>query len=308
MNGHARRAFTLIELLVVIAIISVLVTLLVPGVQKVRSLVTAIQCRNNMRQIGIAIRTYEASIGFLPAAFTSPPETFQPAPLNHFCAGWGWGAAILPYLDQAALHHAINVDTMTMGSPGAGTIGTLAAPTPFTQTKIAVYRCPADTGPTLDPERSNFALSNYRVTCGPNSTGLNVFKPNFDWGGCMHQNSRIRMDQITDGPSNTLIIGECMYDWNPTTQTGRQAAIWAGMRGTDFSTHISDVMWWMDNNTATINGPALQAFSSRHGGGAYALFCDGTVRFIREGVDTSIIIYLAGRRDGVQVSTSDYVY
>jgi prepilin-type N-terminal cleavage/methylation domain-containing protein/prepilin-type processing-associated H-X9-DG protein len=305
MKHNPRRAFTLIELLVVIAIIAILIALLVPAVQKVRAAAARTQCSNNLKQIGLAIHSYHGVKKHIPAAYTSPPPSFDPN--YYYDAGWAWSAAILPYIDQTPLYTHLGVETGTFGAPGAGTYGTLAAPNQWSQTKIPVYRCPSDLGPDLDDQRSYFATSNYRATCGPNPTGSLAFTPDADVGGCMFQDSKVTFQQVTDGTSNTLIIGECVYDWKPATSTGRIAAIWAGMRGTDTAVHISDVMWWMDPITAEINGPAPQAFSSNHGNGAYCLFCDGTVRYVRDGVDINTIIYLTGRNDGVIVNPSDYI-
>jgi prepilin-type N-terminal cleavage/methylation domain-containing protein len=303
-----RRAFTLIELLVVIAIIAILVALLVPAVQKVRAAAARVQCMNNMRQIGVAIHNYYGVHKFIPAAYTSPPTSFDPSNNNYkFDAGWGWSSAILPYIDQEPMYIELNVENGTLGSAGHGTYGTLAQPNQWTQTRLPVFRCPADHGPDLDDQRSNFALSNYRATCGPNPNENYSFYPDYDWGGCMMQDSKVTFNQVTDGTSNTLIIGECVYDYKPSNGTGRIAAIWAGMRGTDSAVHISDVMWWLDPETAKINGSAPQAFSSQHIGGAFCLFCDATVRFLRQETDVNIIIDLSGRADGVEVNPNDYI-
>src|SRR5712671_1343499 len=116
----------------------------------------------------------------------------------------------------------------------------------------------------------------------------------------MFQNSKIRILEITDGTSNTVAIGECIFD----QPTGKRAAIWPGMTGLrNGSIWISDVMWWVDDATAVINGPAPQAFSSRHTRGAFFGFCDGSVRFFREGGDVTSLKWLAGRDDGHVVQT-----
>jgi prepilin-type N-terminal cleavage/methylation domain-containing protein/prepilin-type processing-associated H-X9-DG protein len=308
MYTPRRRGFTLIELLVVIAVIAILIALLVPAVQKVRAAAARTQCENNLKNIGLGIHNYYGVRKYFPSAFTSPPAGWNASTngLQGYEGAWAWSATILPFVDQGSIYDALKVETKTFGISGAGSYPTLVdvANVPLGQKVIPVYKCPGDRGPELDDQRGNFAISNYRATCGPNPTLIGTFTPDQDWGGVMYQDSKTKFEQITDGSSNTLIIGECMYDYDATSGTGRKAAIWAGMRGTGpvngacCSVFISDVMWWMDPSTATINGPASQAFSSQHGGGAYFLFADGTVRFARQEVDPNIMIWLSGRADG----------
>ncbi len=290
MKPSTRSGFTLIELLVVIAIVAILIALLVPAVQKVRAAAARIQCENNLKQIGLGIHNYYGVRKAFPAAYTA----------TGYDQGWGWGAAILPYLEQGPLYQSAGVQNQVFGLPLKNGI---ASPNQWTQTQLEVFRCPSNGGPALNDQRSLFATSHYRAVAGPNPNSDQGFPKNNDWGGVMYQNSRTTFAQITDGSSNTLLIGECTLD----DSKGRWAAIWAGMRGTDSSTHISDVMWWMDPTSAKINGDAPQAFSSMHNGGAFFLFCDGTVRFVRERADINGIIWLAGRADGMIVDPNDYL-
>jgi hypothetical protein len=168
-----------------------------------------------------------------------------------------------------------------------------ALPTALAQTKLSIYRCPSDTGPDLNPERLNYGMSNYRGVAGPLT--YPAFIANQDMGGVFYHNSSVRLADITDGTSNTLAIGECMFDQS----TGKRAAIWAGMSGyRDGTVWISDVMWWVDDATAMVNGTAPQAFSSRHHSGVMFAFCDGAVRFFRNNTQPSIVRWLAGRNDG----------
>jgi prepilin-type N-terminal cleavage/methylation domain-containing protein/prepilin-type processing-associated H-X9-DG protein len=301
MSCGRRSAFTLIELLVVIAIIAVLIGLLVPAVQQIRESADRTQCQNNLHQIGVALHTHVSDRKYFPSAYTSPASTAA-APVQ---PGWGWATALLPYVEQKELYDLLNPDNAPFGN-GANPVQAAAfAPALATQTALPVYRCPSNAPPEVNAQRFNHGTSNYRAVAGPNAF------PNFadpqDMGGVMFHNSRISVAMIADGTSNTLAVGECVFDM--TASPPRWGAIWVGMTGFDrtspqgagYGARISDVMWWVDQNTAVINGPAPQAFGSRHPGGALFCFCDGSVRFFLEGGDVNTLRYLAGRNDGIVV-------
>ena len=280
--NRLRSGFTLIELLVVIAIIAILIGLLVPAVQKVREAAARAKCNNNLHQMCIALHNYAGTRGHFPSAYQASGPNY----------GWGWAAVLLPFMEQDALYNAAGV---LKGRFDRGS--NPAMPTVHTQTPLDIYRCPSDKGPELNPDRLNFPMSNYRAICGA-VNGIYTL-PNA--GGVMFADSRIKITQIKDGTSNTVIVGECIYD----KAAEKWAATWPGMTGTRpspltgvNSIFISDVVWWIDETTARINGTATQAFSSRHHGGAYFGFADGSVRFFREGGNVDLLRWLADRKDG----------
>jgi prepilin-type N-terminal cleavage/methylation domain-containing protein/prepilin-type processing-associated H-X9-DG protein len=301
-----RRGFTLIELLVVIAIIALLLGLLLPAVQKVREAAARMACQNNLHQIVIGLHNYHSAFGSFPAGFRTPPNVPFPA---YFNASWGWPSDLLPYVEADELAKRMHVaDYPRFGGKGpndlTGPQSCMPSDVPggWTQAKLKLFRCPSDNGPDLNPIRNNHSMSNYRGVAGPYTYPF--ISLNMDFGGIFYQNSFTRMTDITDGTSNTLIVGECKWD----AVKGQTAAIWAGMEGwvapgvSSGSVRISDVMWYVDQASAQVNGTAPQAFSSYHPGGAQFAFADGSVRFYHNGTDVNLIRFLAGRNDGVVVS------
>ena len=281
-NRNKRTGFTLVELLVVIAIIGILIGMLLPAVQSVREAARRISCANNLRQFGLAGLNFESALEKFPPAYEG--ESTLP--------GWSWGSFLLPYAEQQNLADFGNVGD---GFYGGGE--NPAMPDEFSQTPLELFRCPSDLGPDLNPIRLNHGMSNYRAVAGPEGAGSFII--DFDYGGIMFQNSETKMRDIHDGTSQTLYVGECLFDEN----SNKRAAVWAGMSGRRGNAiWISDVMWWIDNQSAQINGPAPQAFSSRHPGGAQFVFCDGSTRFFPDGGNFEILRFLAGRDDGVLVA------
>jgi prepilin-type N-terminal cleavage/methylation domain-containing protein/prepilin-type processing-associated H-X9-DG protein len=281
------RGFTLIELLVVIAIIAVLIGLLLPAVQKVRAAAARISCSNNLKQQTLGLHSFAGDNERFPPAFAGPD----------FNGSWSWSAFLLPYIEQDNLARQLGVSLNTRFGGGKTLVYASDIPGGLSQVKLKMFLCPADSAPEINSQRQDHGTSNYRAVSGPYT--IPQISLNYDFGGVMYQNSRTRVTDITDGTSNTMLVGECIFD----TPTQKRAAIWVGLSGqVDTIVQTSDVMWWVDADTARVNGTAPQAFSSRHGGGAFFGFADGSVRFIRDSADPAQVRWLAGRADGVVVN------
>ncbi|MEZ6121594.1 MAG: DUF1559 domain-containing protein [Planctomycetaceae bacterium] len=270
MSVNKRRAFTLIELLVVIAIIAILIALLLPAVQQAREAARRTQCKNNLKQIGIALHNYHDTHNAFPPGWVSS---------NQF----GWQTFLLPHLDQAPLynqfHFSVPLADNVTGSP---TNAILA------QTILPAYRCPSDTG--LDRQTPYWqgtgttgvivdqATSNYPGSFGPVQIGPGTWS---NAGGFMTQNSRVRFRDITDGTSGTFAVGERA----PTELNGFEHSHWAGIEANIgiWDHKILAVTW---DNLNGITDPA--GFSSRHEGGGQFLLCDGATRFVSENIDLTV--------------------
>jgi prepilin-type N-terminal cleavage/methylation domain-containing protein/prepilin-type processing-associated H-X9-DG protein len=204
-----RRGFTLIELLVVLAIIGILIALLLPAVQKVRDAANRTRCANNLKQLGLALHNYHGVHGVLPPALTlNTPKSTPP----EYHTYWSWMARLMPFYEQDNLY---KVADDWAHQPGPfyywpwGHLGSGTPPNPGMAAPQKLLQCPSD-GRTLlavyteDPKDVGghplyVAFTSY---LGVNGTDLNAMD------GVLYKDSNLRLSQITDGLSNTLLAGE----------------------------------------------------------------------------------------------------
>ena len=265
-----RRGFTLIELLVVIAIIAILIALLLPAVQQAREAARRSQCKNNVKQIGLALHNYHDTFRAFPAAFYRGTTTSP---------GWGWVAMILPYIDQAPLYNKLDT----------GSVKPSATASTLVQTVLSAYRCPSDTGKATNSNRNNWGTSNYAGVWGSGDANESISSGN----GIFSASSSVRMRDITDGTSNTIGIGERAY--GRLGSDNYNGAIWAGI--CDAGKYASNI-WSLNTGSKSINGTDDWSFSSQHVGGVHFLLMDGSVRFISENTNTGLVQNLANKSDG----------
>ncbi|VAX42649.1 hypothetical protein-transmembrane region and signal peptide prediction, partial [hydrothermal vent metagenome] len=212
-----RKGFTLIELLVVIAIIAILIALLLPAVQQAREAARRSACKNNMKQIGLALHNYHDTHRVFP-----PGVIVRPEGTTNIHNRLGWGTMILPFMDQAPLYALVG--TVTNGFKTDWRIGNTTGKTGRiieSEVILPAFLCPSDlVGVTGDYSLSDGG-SSYKAssaTSTPNLISGDVCKGAF----CDNTDTRIR--DFTDGTSNTIIVGE-------VTTFGHNGAIWIGSAG-----------------------------------------------------------------------------
>ncbi|MBX3452091.1 MAG: DUF1559 domain-containing protein [Planctomycetaceae bacterium] len=329
-NARRLRGFTLIELLVVIAIIAILISLLLPAVQQAREAARRTQCFNNLKQIGLALHNYESTYKILPpgglgalsvAAPNNMPHITVPALLDggEDDDGFGWMVFILPFIDQAPLYQKIN----PQGHPGiistAGVkqlyYGAGATIVPGGDTILSGYLCPSSALPQIVPstftipgdtiartlqaatQQAGYATTSYKACAGSVQGDFGVMHVVKEGGG-------VRFRDITDGMSNTLLVGESAYVTDTGSTSFRDWPTWIGMPGDggDETIRINgraeSPINCGTNYNKMINAINDDCAFSYHAGGASFLMCDGSVRFITENISMVIYDYLHDRRDG----------
>jgi len=341
-----RRGFTLIELLVVIAIIAVLISLLLPAVQSAREAARRAQCVNNLKQIGLAMHNYHDTVGSFPPGGINGSGSW---------AGtwWDWPAFILPQVEQAPLYNAINFSLQNINQLDAN-----AANDPQVtvwRSVISSYLCPSDpaagTGKVANlswlTQGGNWSLIGQQytaaVTCyvgnwGDMKTGNTTFDqysgepgtgPGWGCGGTFRgifsdcsDGKSIGLRDITDGTSNTLLVGECSPNMNG-------ALAWVNGDGV-FASTVVPLNWkselkdgqvdptdgttcnlgQLNNFTQALhcwrNQTVNYAFKSYHPGGANFAFGDGSVRFVKQSISPRTYNALGTRAVGEVVSADSY--
>ncbi len=305
-----RLGFTLIELLVVIAIIAILISLLLPAVQKIREAAYRLQCSNHLKQIGLAVHTYQETNGHLP-----------PSRVN-WNGGPSWAVILLPYLDQKAFFDQWDLTKFYYVHPEE-----------VRMTQVPIFYCPARRSPvhfstkgdvpdTGYPNKSHYkgALGDYAVCVGNNSSGhpynhetANGILVRANWkyksgGGYIVKqwNSVTDIQKIPDGTSNTILVGDKHGNVNQWGDAGSGAG--------DGSIFNGDHPWVITR----IAGPGRTLartpedsfkiqFGSHHDAGACQfVFGDGGVRTLFPHISATTLGRLAARNDRQLIEDYDY--
>ena len=281
-----RRGFTLIELLVVVAIIAVLVGLLLPAVQQAREAARRTQCKNNLKQIGLALLNYESSFRVLPPGYIAGTRFIDGE--TDTSPGWSWGAMILPQLDQTPLSTSINFALPVQATANANAI----------QATLPSFLCPSDQflGPTfpvgdgLGGSVATVAPASYAGSVGSDATDVSLGLNNDGLGdGVFYRNSSMRMASIVDGASQTIFVlerawGSAQGTWSGAVANGMiLRGQFNSCPGSAHATNLALCLVLAHGhllNTTTDTDGGLDDPSSFHAG-AHALFGDGSVHFLK---------------------------
>lgn len=328
MQFFRRRGFTLIELLVVIAIIAVLVALLLPAVQQARESARRTQCRNNLKQIGLALHAYHEQVGMFPMGVRYGQN-----------GSWGlsWWPSILPLVDQMTLYNAMTFDGDHVGWTGAGTGASINGPA--ANGKILTFMiCPTSPLPKTGDTGGGFQIVRPHYVGISGAADGNGFvnpvnHPQFAYGGCCSQtaggvtagggalvwNQGINFAEMSDGSSNLLVVGEA-GDWGIDAAGNPQRinCEHGWLMGTPFNGNLQQAPWERLFNITTVryqpnsnqislpgrgnNDGTNNGLFSAHSGGVHCLIGDGAVKFISENIDMLNLRLLCTRDDGRQIS------
>ena len=278
-----RHGFTLIELLVVIAIIAILIALLVPAVQKVREAAIRTQCINNLKQIGLAMHNHHGNLKVFPTCGTTwaiPPLYSAPGvPLVGVQQQAGWGFAILPYIDQQPAWTGNGATTIDQCQINA------------ISSVIPAFYCPARRAPTALPPTGAWY--------GPSGTyahgTMDYAASNLENTGMIAYQVCRRIADVTDGTSNTILVGEKKLDLYYLNQYQGDDNEGYSAGWDHDSMRQTTIQPQKDSNNG---GWGEQRFGSSHPAGFNCVFGDGTVRQISYGINLTTFSNLGCINDG----------
>lgn len=299
------RGFTLIELLVVIAIIAILIALLLPAVQQAREAARRSTCKNNLKQIGLAMHNYHDTHQLFPYAHMAITSGYP-----NYCHNRDtWFHRILPYIDQAPMYNAYEGDCSNVSSSTSNHVHNISSSQTFVKTALPVFMCPSDIGPAF--------AENGGVRWGGNYIGCIGWANNRSTGtdnGIFGQNTRTKFRDVKDGTSNTLLMSEAVQRVEVPTgfSWGCPGCYWIGgahgeVTFTAYETPNTSAadQNYLCKSTTDVNAPCVTNQSSRwnyarsqHVGGVHVGMADGGVRFISENIDRGTYRALSTRSGG----------
>ena len=312
--------FTLVELLVVIAIIGILIGMLLPAVQQVREAARRIQCAHNMRQISLACLVYEHERQTFPAGrhgLEAPQEShLDLAPDVRFFDGTSFLVTILPFIEQQSTYDELHVQKLNVWS-GSGPLALNWNPSSTEEVyqrslaiirrTMPVYRCPSEDSPEkITLEGVEAATGSYAGCSGTNLSGLGMNNTEIKYhnNGMLRFANEVRLAEVTDGTSSTILIGETI-DADHETKNN----VWTLNRhgGSTSGVTITPINWptgvdpgiagsWLGDRLEN-SGPN-GAFASRHPGGANFGFVAGHVTFLSEEIDSDVYLWQGSRAGG----------
>ena len=291
---RTQRGFTLIELLVVIAIIAILVSLLLPAVQQAREAARRTQCRNNLKQMGLAVHNYHDMHDRLP--MNDPNGTLTSVSLF---------TVILPHIDQANAFQLYDFTKSNSHPNNAAVVGqtipTYLCPTAPIRRQVPISGCDFTPGVSVARAAGTYGASaGSNDSWGPDATATPAVPPN---NGMINngKSGAIRFRDVTDGLSNTFTIGESSWSFRDYKFTSGPCAgqerwgftHWASPYPS--ATHHSTIGGF---NPKIYASTSLSSFRSEHVGGAHFVYGDGAVRFVSENVDKALYDAMATRAGG----------
>ena len=307
-SGNRRFAgFTLIELLVVIAIIAVLIALLLPAVQQAREAARRSQCKNNLKQLGLALHNYHDVHGTFPPGTVRTPTNAALGIEEWTTSMIGWQARILSFIEQAALYNKIDWEIM----PGAGGVNAQVR-----TVEIPAYRCPSDPGHRGTTGQPTYGPTNYLASIANSASyaaGGSIFKNN--GRSVLFLNSKTLIRDILDGTSNTMVVAEgvvgspalnenatgsppaCPGAGANTKDRGYSWFYAANMQGWTFTTLVGPNTKVTECRQST-GGSAILGSRSQHTGGVQILLGDGAVRFVSDNINLVTWQNLSQKADG----------
>lgn len=295
-----RSAFTLVELLVVIAIIGILVALLLPAIQAAREAARRSECINNFKQIGVAMHNYHDTHKRFPAGWiyngTAGHKEFR------------WGTALLPFLEQIAIYDVLQPERSRLQALVVDPAPSAEIQTAL-QSTIPGYLCPSDVSRKL-ADNLNFgdfsawrlAKSNY-IGCATWSTkvvGTTTRYPthNYDVGGMLFGNSWLNTADCLDGTSMTIFCSERAYRWHAATWAGVGRNDSYGNEGTPRNSFRGSFTINFDYSAAGSPENQAKGWTSEHPGGVGVLLVDGSVNFLPQSTNRTVLQYMCDRDDG----------